>query len=248
VPRDRSQSDLEETRLGGRDISCYVIGGEKRLCLPQILNSVLEHITLPEIHAACDELQIFCSTCTFEQLIKLKKANVIPMTAAQCGLITKSDAERLCSTLLDRSPPLASMSGFHAKSSPFSFRVEHSCFGACRGILLPEAYTSPTARCIECLECEGLFCPQKFVCHSHRNRENRTCHWGFDSANWRFYLLLSDDYTQSEKDKLSKGFTEFKARNFPAKRKQVNKHSKCIRNNFSDCIISIDSTTFLLLS
>ncbi len=221
VSRDRGQSDLEETRLAGKDISCFIVGGERRLCLPQILNSVLDQISLPAIHSACDELQIFCSTCTPEQLDKLKLAKIIPLTASQCGLITKSDAERLSSMLLDRTPPLASLSGFHAKSSPFSFRVQHSCFGACRGILLPEAYTSPTARCIECLDCEGLFCPQKFVCHSHRNRENRTCHWGFDSANWRAYLLLSDDYTQSEKDKLGKGFADFKARYTATKRKQV---------------------------
>lgn len=225
IARDRSHCDLEETRLAGKDISCFNVGGERRLCLPQILNSVLDQITLHAIHAACDELQIFCSTCTPEQLEKLKLAKIIPVTASQCGLITKSDAERLCSILLDRSPPLASLSGFHAQSSPFSFRVQHFCFGSCRGIVLPEAYTSPTARCIECLECQGLFCPQKFICHSHtggnRNRENRTCHWGFDSANWRSYLLMSDDYTQVEKDKLSKVFTDFKARYSAAKRKQV---------------------------
>lgn len=28
--------------------------------------------------------------------------------------------------------------------------------------------------------------------------ENRTCHWGFDSANWRAYILLSQDYTGKE--------------------------------------------------
>ena len=104
------------------------------------------------------------------------------------------------------------MMGFHATASPFSFRVQHECFGKCRGIVLPEAYTAPNARCIECLECEGLFDPQKFVCHSHRNRENRTCHWGFDSVNWRAYLHLADDYTDAEQDKLAKTVTDFKLR------------------------------------
>ena len=113
----------------------------------------------------------------------LKNSAIIPISASQCGLITRSDAERLVSMLLDRNPPLASLSGFRAKvmkqnlihlksisqqnfgtivttildnisfdflqSSPFSFRVEHSCFGDARGIVLPEAYTSATARCIE---------------------------------------------------------------------------------------------------
>lgn len=194
--------------------------------------------------------------------LRLKSAKIIPMSAAHSGLITKSDAERLCSIFLDGTPPLASLSGFRAKSSPFSFRVQHFCFGSCIGILLPEAYTrwedicqweeprwsimkfppfflqfsikkttevqqlflnhfSPSARCIECIECEGLFCPQKFVCHAHRNRERRTCHWGFDSVNWRSYLMLAEDYSQAQRDSLSKSFADFKARYNPAKRKQV---------------------------
>jgi len=45
----------------------------------------------------------------------LKNAAIIPISASQCGLITKSDAERLVSMLLDRNPPLASLSGFRAK-------------------------------------------------------------------------------------------------------------------------------------
>ena len=48
-------------------------------------------------------------------------------------------------------------------------------------------------RCVECLQCEGLFSPQKFVCHSH-SPENRTCHWGFDSSNWLTYLQV-DSFT-----------------------------------------------------
>lgn len=210
--RDRGQANLSETRLASRNIACFEVGGEKRCCLPQILNSVLDQVSLNAIHAACDELQIYCSTCTPEQLDVLKLSKIIPNTASQCGLITKSDAERLCSKLLESRPPMASNMGFHATASPFSFRVQHECFGKCRGIVLPEAYTSPSARCIECLDCEGLFCPAKFVTHSHRNRENRTCHWGFDSANWRAYLHLADDYTESEQDKLAKTVADFKAR------------------------------------
>ena len=33
--------------------------------------------------------------------------------------------------------------------------------------------------------------PAKFVCHSHSKQENRTCHWGFDSANWAAYIQVS---------------------------------------------------------
>ena len=35
---------------------------------------------------------------------------------------------------------------FDPKSSPFSFKVQHECFGRCEGLVLPEAYTSPSAR------------------------------------------------------------------------------------------------------
>ncbi|KAL1763548.1 ski oncoprotein [Sigmodon hispidus] len=38
----------------------------------------------------------------------------------------------------------------------------------------------------------------QFLVHLHKAMENRTCHWGFDSANWRAYILLSQDYTGKE--------------------------------------------------
>lgn len=40
IPSDRS-TERCETLLEREPISCFVVGGEKRLCLPQILNSVL---------------------------------------------------------------------------------------------------------------------------------------------------------------------------------------------------------------
>ena len=120
-----------------------------------------------------------------------------------------SDAERLCSYLLDKNPPRASV--FDPKSSPFSFKIQHDCFGRCEGLVLPEAYTQPTARCIECLQCEGLFSPQKFVCHAHDNVENRTCHWGFDSNNWRTYIKLSEDYAEDEVERHAKVMEDFPA-------------------------------------
>jgi len=207
---DSTWSELEDTSLEGEQISCFNVGGEFRLCLPQILNSVLEKVSLQAINQACDELQIFCSTCSADQLQVLKDAKVLPVAAHQCGLITKSDAERLCSHLLDKNPPRASV--FDPKSSPFSFKVQHECLGRCEGLVLPEAYTTPNARCIECLQCEGLFSPQKFVCHAHENTENRTCHWGFDSNHWRTYLQLSEDYTEEEKERHAKVMEDFKNR------------------------------------
>ena len=93
---------LSETQIANRNIAAFDVGGEKWCCLPQILTGVLAQINLPAIHAACDELQIYCSTCTPEQLDVFKKTKIVSDTANSCGLITKSDAARLCSRLLER--------------------------------------------------------------------------------------------------------------------------------------------------
>ena len=121
---------------------------------------------------ACDELQIFCSTCSPAQLAALKLARVLPISAAQCGLITKSDAERLCSLLVSEpgarepesapppvpgspAPPAgapSSPSGGGAVSpprgDPTSFKVQPECFGDCVGVLHPQSYSSQGAKCI----------------------------------------------------------------------------------------------------
>ena len=36
--------------------------------------------------------------------------------------------------------------------------------------------------------------PQSFVRHLHTDRENQTCHWGFDASHWRSYVHISDVY------------------------------------------------------
>ncbi|CAH0380929.1 unnamed protein product [Bemisia tabaci] len=206
TPQDQSRSELSETVLEGENISCFVVGGEKRLCLPQILNSVLRDFSLAQINQVCDELQIFCSRCNPEQLEVLKVSGILPTSAPSCGLITKTDAERLCSSLLHHrstSPPR-----YFDKSKAFLFKVYHECFGKCQGSCIPELYTDPNAKCIECTECHGFFSPQKFVCHAHRVLENRTCHWGFDSSNWRAYLHVVQD--QQNYDKLVKILELFK--------------------------------------
>ncbi|XP_004596213.3 ski oncogene [Ochotona princeps] len=204
MPSDRS-TERCETVLEGETISCFVVGGEKRLCLPQILNSVLRDFSLQQINSVCDDLHIYCSRCTADQLEILKVMGILPFSAPSCGLITKTDAERLCNALLygGAYPPpckkeLAAGLALGLERSERSVRVYHECFGKCKGLLLPELYSSPSAACIQCLDCRLLYPPHKFVVHSHKALENRTCHWGFDSANWRAYILLSQDYTGKE--------------------------------------------------
>uniref|UniRef100_U3K4D6 Ski oncogene n=1 Tax=Ficedula albicollis TaxID=59894 RepID=U3K4D6_FICAL len=215
MPSDRS-TERCETILEGETISCFVVGGEKRLCLPQILNSVLRDFSLQQINSVCDELHIYCSRCTADQLEILKVMGILPFSAPSCGLITKTDAERLCNALLygGTYPPHCKKefsSTIELELTEKSFKVYHECFGKCKGLLVPELYSNPSAACIQCLDCRLMYPPHKFVVHSHKSLENRTCHWGFDSANWRSYILLSQDYAgKEEKARLGQLLDEVK--------------------------------------
>nr|XP_057908293.1 v-ski avian sarcoma viral oncogene homolog a [Doryrhamphus excisus]XP_057908294.1 v-ski avian sarcoma viral oncogene homolog a [Doryrhamphus excisus] len=216
IPSDRS-TERCETVLEGETISCFVVGGEKRLCLPQILNTVLRDFSLQQINSVCDDLHIYCSRCTADQLEILKVMGILPFSAPSCGLITKTDAERLCNALIygGAYPPHckkeASGGALELELTERSFKIYHECFGKCKGLFVPELYTSPNAACIQCMDCRLMYPTHKFVVHSHKAQENRTCHWGFDSANWRAYILLGQDYTgKEEKRRLEQLLDEVK--------------------------------------
>ncbi|KAJ0011995.1 hypothetical protein NQD34_012970 [Periophthalmus magnuspinnatus] len=216
VPCD-SSTELTHSVLEGESISCFVVGGEKRLCLPQVLNSVLRDFSLQQINTVCDELYVYCSRCDAEQLHILKVLGILPFNAPSCGLITLTDAQRLCNALLrpgaalptDPSGKLSAQALL--KESDSSFQVEHQCLGKCQGLFVPQFYTQPEAPCIQCVECQLLFSPQKFVMHSHKSPDKRTCHWGFDSAKWPCYLQLARKYQgSSEEPKLKQRLNEVK--------------------------------------
>ena len=234
---DQSCSERCETILEGERISCFVVGGERRLCLPQILNTVLQDFSLQQINQVCDELQIYCSRCTRDQLEELKHSGILPRNAPSCGLITQTDAERLVSALLLRTescdpPQIGGQDSIEKKvcaendneESVEKFKVYHECFGKCKGIFDASLFESDDSVCIECIECGCQFSPQRFVRHAHRSLENRTCHWGFDSANWRSYLLLSRD--QEHYNKSLTLFRELKEKHLAlnSKRKSELRH------------------------
>lgn len=195
---DQSGCELFDTELEWEKIACFTVGGEMRLCLPQILNTVLRDFTLTQINQVCDELRIYCSRCTPEQLDVLKHCQILPATAPSCGLMTKTNAERLCFALLHRIPPPA------APVPPddtvtFSFEVFHDVFGKTRGVCMPELYTDKHPACIQCVECKALFAPQRFVNHIHRFTGTNSCHWGYKRDNWKAYVKVSHghpDYAQ----------------------------------------------------
>ncbi|KAK6318897.1 hypothetical protein J4Q44_G00101080 [Coregonus suidteri] len=217
IPSDRSIERCE-TVLEREPISCFVVGGEKRLCLPQILNSVLRDFSLQQINSVCDDLHIYCSRCTADQLEILKVVGILPFSAPSCGLITQTDAERLCNALIYGGiyPPHCNkeLSGsLDLERTEKSFKVYHECFGRCKGLFVPELYTSHNAACIQCMDCRLMYPTHKFVVHSHKRLENRTVHWGFDSANWRVYVLLDPDYTgKEEKAVLEQNLKEMKGK------------------------------------
>ncbi|XP_046752673.1 ski oncogene [Diprion similis] len=234
---DQSCSERCETSLEGERISCFVVGGERRLCLPQILNTVLQDFSLQQINQVCDELQIYCSRCTRDQLEELKLSGILPRNAPSCGLITQTDAERLVSALLLRTETCETQDIIESQKiiiedskdegeeslSSNRFKVYHECFGKCKGIFEADLFINEDSPCIECLECTGRFSPQRFVRHAHRSLENRTCHWGFDSANWRSYLLLARD--QPHYPQVATLFRELKQRHLPnSKRKPQVRH------------------------
>ncbi|XP_067898840.1 ski-like protein isoform X2 [Heterodontus francisci] len=214
IPSD-SSTDLTHTLLEGETISCFMVGGEKRLCLPQVLNSVLRDFSLQQINTVCDELYIYCSRCTAEQLQILKVLGILPFNAPSCGLITQTDAQRLCNALVhpgilppdaNKLPGKTCLAQFQNTAS--SFEVEHWCLGKCQGLFVSQFYNHPDAACIQCLDCHMMFSPQKFVLHSHRSPDKRTCHWGFDSAKWRCYVQLSRKYAETSDEKFLQQYLE----------------------------------------
>ncbi|KAH9420485.1 hypothetical protein DERP_000911 [Dermatophagoides pteronyssinus] len=216
TPPDQGPNRIErtETKLEGELIACFMVGGELRLCVPQIFNIVLRDFTLQQINQVIEELQINCSTCTRDQMEVLKLNGDIPPMAPSCGLITKTDAHRLCSTLLGSSTGgscvgvgVGNITETTFINEPYIL-VYHECFGRCIGRYLPTLYTNDLAQCIQCNECMSLFTTFSFVCHSHKQQqqqqqygnENRTVHWGFDPLNWRSYLLPIEDLASLDDD------------------------------------------------
>ncbi|XP_010124324.1 PREDICTED: ski-like protein isoform X2 [Chlamydotis macqueenii] len=214
IPPD-SSTELTQTLLEGESISCFKVGGEKRLCLPQVLNSVLREFSLQQINTVCDELYIYCSRCTSDQLHILKVLGILPFNAPSCGLITLTDAQRLCNALLrPRTFPqngsfLPGKNTFaQLKETGSAFEVEHECLGKCQGLFAPQFYLAPDDPCIQCLECYGMFSPQTFVMHSHRSPDKRTCHWGFESAKWHCYLHINQKYLGTSEERELKHLLE----------------------------------------
>ncbi|KAF2364653.1 Transforming protein Ski, partial [Trinorchestia longiramus] len=188
-----------EALLEGQKVSCFIVGGERRLCFPQVLYTSLKDFSMAQINAEIESLHIYLSLCSSRQLQMLKDACALPSTAKSCGLITYSDAHRLTHALVHqfisnaKTSQLTSVNSHSTNQLIPNIIVSHRCFGKCRGWVYLSLYVHPGAKCIQCCECRSFYSPEQFVCHAHRSLETRTCHWGFDPANWRMYLQLASD-------------------------------------------------------
>jgi len=206
----RKECEVVETELEGERIPGFEVGGELRLCLLRVFAQVLVDFSAEEIGSVCDALHMHLAPCSAAQLAALKQFCVLPVDAQRCGLITKTDAERLCNALLRRSSVASDSNHLHFVRD--YIKVVHECFGGCQGLLMMEKYNSPQSQCIQCCECAGMFSPSQFVSHCHEDPERRACHWGFDSAHWRSYILLSTDHCHSDVNKAMSIMEEFRSK------------------------------------
>lgn len=230
-------AELSNTYVEGHRVACFIIGGEKRICFPQLLSSVLRNVPAYTINNVSTELHINFSSCNSEQLIALKQEGLLPAETPTCGLVTKPDAERLCSVLLHEGGAAPDDLDKHGD---YSFLVYHECFSGAKGVLYYQFYTERNW-CVQCVICRRLFTPQMFVAHSccmdkkrnsvHTYIEPGICHWGFDSANWRLYIHVVEE--QPDFEKFTKIMEAFKSQHrrselMPLKRKQVSPQLRSI--------------------
>ncbi|KAL3316568.1 hypothetical protein Ciccas_004787 [Cichlidogyrus casuarinus] len=236
--------------IESESIMGFNVSGEKRLCLPHLLRFVLNDVEIKEIEKACIQLQISCTECTVNQLVLLRNSGSLPKDVKSCGLMRKSDAERLVKYLRtqkreqvysDHSDCSDSDADSQASSNemdrlvidvvnePKARRVDsnlvevtHRCFGRQRGTIHLDLYTGENAACIQCRSCRCFFSPPQFVGHTHALREvNQLSHWGFDSANWRCYLRLHS--TERRQD--TRNDDHKKLESFKIKFLKVSRHS-----------------------
>ncbi len=91
----------------------------------------------------------------------MKTRNILPLAAHQCGLITKSDAERLISYLgmcslqkeANENVDELLLDDPRLIDAEEVLYVVHECFGRGKGALYPDLYETSSSKCIRCKEC-----------------------------------------------------------------------------------------------
>lgn len=195
----------------GEKVMGFNVWGEVRLCLPHLLRFVLHDVDIDDIGQAISRLRISCTKCSPLQLATLHGCSALPSEVSSCGLIRKSDAERMLNYLREnRTRPslndvLKGLDCVDGKTESVCLEtfidVTHDCFGRQKGRVYPLLYKTTASECILCHGCGKLFSPTGFVGHHHGETEVENCiHWGFNSTNWRSYLHLDTEALNSRKN------------------------------------------------
>lgn len=98
---DSSSSTLKSTHLANHLISCFVVGGEIRLCAPQVYSVILKDVSEENLTHWLQEYHIVDQPASQEQFMSLKSNHALPGASNTCGLMTKTNAERLVGALID---------------------------------------------------------------------------------------------------------------------------------------------------
>jgi len=234
-----------------KEIACFVIGGELRLCLPQVLSELLPNCPIENVHSEFENLQINCNVCSEEQMRALKRHHILPDFTSTATLITRSDAERVL-ILLAKRDDWGSVDWKQISPLPQDegFLVAHGCF--CEetiGRFYPELYKSPVSPCILCINpsCKRFFNPLSFCHHYHHAQERTVCHWGLQLNEWRAYIRAPYDITYKELKSISEGLEKMKEK-FPRKKtpsyqfyKSVTKVSDDVSRQSKDSLLTYTS-------
>nr|QWX95783.1 DAF-5 [Strongyloides stercoralis] len=173
---------LDISTVAGYPITCFVVAGEPRISFSEFSNTVLPHISVSAIHDAYKKFNMSTKCATDKQLLTLKLEGRIPVQLGTCTLITKSNAEKLAGHFLC---DVRHMDSFIGKYDTSTFiKVMHNLFGGNTGLYYPYF---PKTHCIQCIYCQFVFGPQKFLTHSHNTKSDKVAVWGYDDRKWRKY-------------------------------------------------------------
>lgn len=119
----------------------------------------------------------------------------------QCTTAPNSNSAKYKSDLFENEAQSSLLDLAKAASSTLAIHVYHRCFGKSSGLFYPALLIDSGSECIECVSCEKMMSPMKFVGHTHHSRETNVCHWGFNPYNWRYYIKLSSKQASNSLDR-----------------------------------------------
>uniref|UniRef100_A0A0N4Z7E1 C-SKI_SMAD_bind domain-containing protein n=1 Tax=Parastrongyloides trichosuri TaxID=131310 RepID=A0A0N4Z7E1_PARTI len=179
---------LHFSTVGDYLLTSFIIGGEPYISFSEFSNTVLPHIGVSIIYNLYQKFNILPKYATAEQMMTLKLEGKIPHEHKLCSLITKSNAEKLTGYFLCNIRDMSSFVGRYNTS--IFIKVIHNLFGGNTGYYYPHF---PKSHCIQCLHCQFIFGPKKFLIHSHSSKSEKISTWGFDSKKWRQYYSPPTD-------------------------------------------------------